>query len=987
MDGYVFVAKLGTSIVQKPAGTVAQLVEMGRTYSDSGWDCYFALASYKSGCGNRQGVNAEYVQAFWQDIDAGKPNSKYRDDREALLALVQFITKTKLTPTYIVRSGKGIHVYWCLDRPVKPDVWKVAAKRFEAVCDALGLDIDKHRSKDLSSVLRIPGTKHQKSGNLVTIASHSTAWGTAEFIQVLAKCPHGTTAPASVSAPQSSMRINGMDIPLNFMGMDLVQRSVKALVKSCVQFRNAFNGSYPVWLAAINLCKHCYDGERAAHRLSALYPQYDRDETQRVFDSVNANPALCVSLAADKPEACLGCALYGRGGSPIRFACKPIEDHVPETEPTPQQTITTHIYDQLFTVAKAAPVAIDHSDYWIRDDGTWCVVRLGEGKEVQTKLFDEKIYYLYTTVGYTVLAENSGTEVRVPERIYHYQVVYANGRKDILSLTAQTLTKIDALNVVLRNYMIIPPVFVKGAIVMGFFNAYIHMLKNKNSIKEIPKYDQLGWNEYTLPDTGDKVQGFVLADKIITAYGLHPCCLTEKAAHIAKSHVGSQGTIERWKEGIELFTSLDQPVVKFMLGLSLAAPLMKFMSAMVRNAIFSLYSPQSGLGKSTVLQVCASVWGNPDRDVVFFTRKESLPARNARLGVIQNIPACMDELTNLPDSVMTDIAFSLCNGKEKNKLRSSGDDFVKTGNWNTITYVTANTSMKAAVSRDSHGTDATMYRVIEYLCDFVDISDDYEKMDKVKRAVDLLMENYGLVGPDFIHQLLKTPSRISTFSDKLARWVNEHHFLQAERFISYPCAASLMALRWAKEYGYFDFNVDDIEKWVLNVLIPQNRIETEAYKEMGIVTFGDFLNANLDAVLTVKRAERFPEEKDTNNEALIDQYIIRRPRSQVIARFEQENHKFYISIGAFNRWCVRRGYDTRNMLDCFRSEGITINQLKYTLTKNVKSYPSSQTRCYEMRGGPLESLIMPPDPAELQRAAAEPPKTDPTQTLKELNFN
>ena len=82
----------------------------------------------------------------------------------------------------------------------------------------------------------------------------------------------------------------------------------------------------------------------------------------------------------------------------------------------------------------------------------------------------------------------------------------------------------------------------------------------------------------------------------------------------------------------------------FALFLSLGAPMFKFFS--LGGAILHLTNASSGVGKSTIQMVANSVWGHPTQAML--VKDDTMLSRYHRMGVVQNMILCIDELTNLP---------------------------------------------------------------------------------------------------------------------------------------------------------------------------------------------------------------------------------------------------------------------------------------------------------------------------------------------------
>lgn len=92
----------------------------------------------------RAAINAVALKSFFLDLDAkGEDKDSYADQVAAAKALKDFRDATGLpAASIVVNSGKGLHVYWVVDRALTPDKWKLwstalveAAKKHGLKCD------------------------------------------------------------------------------------------------------------------------------------------------------------------------------------------------------------------------------------------------------------------------------------------------------------------------------------------------------------------------------------------------------------------------------------------------------------------------------------------------------------------------------------------------------------------------------------------------------------------------------------------------------------------------------------------------------------------------------------------------------------------------------------------------------------------------------------------------------------------------------------
>lgn len=116
---------------------------------------FFAAGSYAGS--NRKDPIAK--RALWLDLD-GKD---FGGTDVAVRELATFVKATGLPrPSIYVNSGRGVHVYWCLDRDVPVDEWRSVALALKAKCGELGFNADPSSTSDAARILRAPGSLNRK---------------------------------------------------------------------------------------------------------------------------------------------------------------------------------------------------------------------------------------------------------------------------------------------------------------------------------------------------------------------------------------------------------------------------------------------------------------------------------------------------------------------------------------------------------------------------------------------------------------------------------------------------------------------------------------------------------------------------------------------------------------------------------------------------------------------------------------------------------
>jgi len=135
--------------------TIDDLCRQVQELSLSPVNIFFAVGSYAGA--NRQVPTAK--RCLYLDLDS----KDFDSVEDAIQKFGQFVKATGLPPPSIyVHSGRGIHVYWVLDRDVPIHEWGPVAAALKAKCLELGFPADKTVTADPARILRVPGTLNRK---------------------------------------------------------------------------------------------------------------------------------------------------------------------------------------------------------------------------------------------------------------------------------------------------------------------------------------------------------------------------------------------------------------------------------------------------------------------------------------------------------------------------------------------------------------------------------------------------------------------------------------------------------------------------------------------------------------------------------------------------------------------------------------------------------------------------------------------------------
>lgn len=291
---------------------------------------FFATGSYAGK--NRKDPVAK--RAFFLDLD-GKDFGSIED---ALRGLSVFVKATGLPPPSIyVHSGRGVHVYWCLDRDIPTSEWVPVAKALKAKCEELDFKADSSATADPARVLRAPGTLNRKGTNPLPCRVLADN-GTVHTLESIAR----QLSPAIVGAPVVSGAIQRLSslAPADVLSTKTAYRDLKAdeveAMLSCIELPTI--DGRDMWITILNAVQDWGKKSEESWDLfdawSATQPGYNQAANRKTWESFSPGGGITVGtlvkMAMDNG--------YEPPGTPAPVAPVSLAEQIAGTAPTAEDS-------------------------------------------------------------------------------------------------------------------------------------------------------------------------------------------------------------------------------------------------------------------------------------------------------------------------------------------------------------------------------------------------------------------------------------------------------------------------------------------------------------------------------------------------------------------------------------------------------------------------------------------------------------------------
>ena len=900
-EGRYCIIGIGRYPDQRFAETREQADEIIQEFVDAKIDAYFGCAKFGV-LDERTHENALYFRSLWMDIDCGPtkgvPNSKgkiegYLDQQTGLAELQQFCKTVGLPKPILINSGNGIHAYWLIDRTLSRQEWNPLAKRLKQLCKEHKLIVD-DKVFEASRVLRPLGSanfKDKENPKPVGVWNNSTPeLGYEEWLNLLGNPePEPDETPDFVPSSMSPMMQALMD--------NKVKRFKTIMMKAengCAQLNYCFASQQeidePLWVSALSITAFCVDGDEAAHKMSNQHPEYDAEEVETKLRNIRkrGGPHHCTTFEERNPGGCDGCQHRGKIKSPIVLGIEIAEADPEDNEFVVEEegeATTYQIPEFPFPYFRGKKGGI-----YRRPDK--------ENSEESPALVYEHDFYALKRMKDPEIGEVALFRLHLPH----------DGVREF-TMSASTICSKDELRKALAQHGVVT------------FKAQYDNLSTfvVSSVKNLQytKRAEMMRTQFSWVDGDSK---FILGDREITVDGTFyspPSTTTQDVA--AKLQI--KGTFEKWKEVFNLYAQKGLEPQAFAALTAFGSPLLKFTG--LEGAIINLIHPSSGSGKSTALFMCNSVSGMP-KDLTSMY-KDTFNAKIHQLGVMNNLANTIDEITNLSGMEFSDLAYSISQGRGKNKMKGQTNELrINNTKWQGITLCSANASFYEKLGVAKSSPDGEAMRLLEYKIE----PSELISAEVGKQMFDhQLRENYGHAMEIYATWLVANKEDAVSLLRKIqARIDKEVQFTARERFWSGVVACNIAGGLIAKSLGLHDYDMPAIYEWV-KVMLNEMRQEVKPPQANPITIVGEFINSRINNALVVN---------DIASNSALAPLPSMEPKGELLIRFEPDTKQLFISAKAFKDFCVETQINYRSTLTELGKIGVFKEAMNKRMSKGMK---------------------------------------------------
>ena len=800
------------NIQPKFVQTIEQAAEVAQKLFEDKSDVYFACSTFNIPT-ERTKANAHQEKAFWLDIDCGYDEKKgkhkdYKDKDAALTALRSFTDTTGLPDPTIVDSGRGIHVYWTFTEPVAKEIWTPVAEGLKFLCVKHGLRADGACTADSARILRVPNTQNFKDPTkpLDVVVLNEGYPTTFDDLAALVPIHLGG------ERVKSGHEVHKID-------SDGSVSSFKKIMQRCMSGDGCEQLKYiatkqkevdePLWRSGLSIAQFCEDRGVAIHKISSQHPEYTAAATEAKASSIPA-PHTCKQFEGLRPEGCKNCKFKGSITSPIQLG-----KIVP-------RSVGADFIVEIVDAETGEKTELNIPQYpepYFRGKDGGIYRTFDEEDDNGIKIYDYD-FYLVDRLNDPAIGDCAWFKLHLPQ----------DGVREFIAPVSSLMSTDKAREIANNN-----GIFERGKRLENIIEYMRHCLNDQlKSKKAAHMHKQFGWDE-------SKTR-VIIGNREIHAYGINHVPVSEELSQVTPT-LNKKGSYEKWQEAIKFYERPGMELRAFGFFCGFGSMLMPLFDSREKSAVINLYNPEAGQGKTSIIQMMTSIYGNPDLESklinVWGDTENSIINR---LGYMKNLPAGVDEMTDITPEELHRFLKFISSGRGKNRMgnganRERNNDTV----FNLICVVSSNTDFRTVMYSKKAKASGEMARFIQLRIE----KDHTLNKAEVDKLMSLIFDNYGHAGEIYSQYLIQNLDKIKKelveMQVKLDKMLG---FRGEERKYSTNLAAVFLGAIIAKRLGIHNIAIEPVLRAVAKEIrefmgvIQENNFDA-------METLGNFLDENL----------------------------------------------------------------------------------------------------------------------------------------------
>jgi hypothetical protein len=892
--------------------------------------------------------NWDRAKAFWVDLDCGEAKHAkgdgYLTKRDAAVAIDGFAKEVGWPKPMLVDSGNGIHAYWPLTKDIAHDKWVKIAKGLKATLFHCGVIADPTRTADFASILRPAGSVNRKNGEAkpVSVKRPGTPTEPKELATSLQKYMVEQGVKLIKEAPKREFVSNGLndDLIAHLPQYPDLPVDADEVANKCGQVAamrdTQGDVGYEHWRGVIGILKHCENGEALAEQWSAR-----REETGHAqldwdirYESWSAGPTTCEFFETNGCGACEGCPMRGKIKTPLVLGRKMPENH---------EVVEEVVTEEGQQIEVEIPALISGYTY-----SNGVMARMIPDKEGVLQPFPFSSILFYPTT--RIRTEEGTYRIGVRMHLPNHKV------RDFDMPTEAMASQTDMLRAMARYELMQSNHKDAGNHMAAYLRDQLEALKR--NVEEVNTLTSFGWR----PD----MSGFLVGDRLYCKDGtIRKVLVGNGAGKFAPHLMTPKGSVERYASAINfMYNREGAEHWQYAVCSGWGSILTPFGEDLYKGLLVAIQGGDSGKGKTTACYSSLYAFGNAEKMAL---KSEDGFTQNglwAFLGVFNNLPVLLDELTEMEGPTFSTLAYGISRGEEKVRMTSKGGvvGFANTAVWRMSPFVTGNRDFHGLLATNQANSQAEAVRLIQISVDRYPVVRLHEseqvEADLVQSAVDMMKANSGVAGDAMLRHVVTHQRQMADAVRDTMNALAEHIPGTKYRFYRNHGACTLVIAKVAKELGIVDFDLDKLFAFTVQLLKDLAETVTQTNTVTAEDAFSRFMASVASRILVTQEFRNRQEKSgpETPRNRVTGEIAGR----MVLGNTNSKAHAGHIMINQKEArdWCMTNRVDFNAMLDSLERAGALVKRHdKITLTRGT-DVPLVQARCFVVDSTKLDTQAL-----------------------------
>jgi len=290
------------------------------------------------------------------------------------------------------------------------------------------------------------------------------------------------------------------------------------------------------------------------------------------------------------------------------------------------------------------------------------------------------------------------------------------------------------------------------------------------------------------------------------------------------------------------------------------------------------------------------------------------------------LPNTIDEITNLSGTEFSDLAYSISQGRGKDKMKGSTNELrANHTKWQGITLCSANASFYEKLGITKNSPDGESMRLLEYRIE----PNGIISVERGKQLFDhQLRENFGHAGEPYIQWLVNNQEdAVALMRQVQARLDKEVQFTMRERFWSAVAACNIAGGLIAKSLKLHDYDMKAVYDW-LKIMLNEMRNDVTPPQSTPITALGEFINAHITNALVVNGV--------VDARSNLQHMPMLEPKGELLIRYEPDTKELYVAAKQFKEFCVRQQINYKTTLKDLTAMKVFVEGMNKRMSKGMK---------------------------------------------------